>query len=197
MNLQPADLIFAAGTVVYLVIRAVFQRRAASGHKAVSHADLRDRLLVVLVGACQVGLPAVLMLTPWLDAAHYARPPALTWFGAPLLAGALWLFWRSHADLGVNWSVTLELDRDHALVTRGVYGRIRHPMYASFFAMALAQALLLDNWIAGWGALLAVGLLYRIRTPREEQMMLESFGDAYRAYMQRTGGIVPRAIPRS
>lgn len=194
MNLQVPHLIFAAGTAVYLVIRAVFQRRAASGHKTLSRADLRDRLLILLVGGCQIGLPAVLMLTPWLDAASYARPALLTWLGAPLLAGALWLFWRSHADLGANWSVTLELDRDHALVTQGVYRRMRHPMYASFFAMALAQALLLDNWIAGGAALLAVGLLYAIRTPREEQMMLETFGDAYRAYMQRTGGVVPRAI---
>jgi protein-S-isoprenylcysteine O-methyltransferase Ste14 len=66
-------------------------------------------------------------------------------------------------------------------------------MYASFFAMALGQALLLNNWIAGFAALVAVGVLYRVRTPNEERMMLESFGDEYRAYMRRTGGIVPRA----
>lgn len=197
MNLQPSHLVFAAGTVAYMVIRAVFQRRAASGHKALSRADVRDRLLIVFVGVCQIGLPLVLMLTPWLDAANRAQPVALTWAGTLVMAGALWLFWRSHADLGTSWSVTLELNQNHHLVTQGVYRRIRHPMYASFFAMALGQALLLQNWIAGLAALVAVGVLYRVRTPHEERMMLESFGDEYRAYMRRTGGIVPRAATPS
>lgn len=193
MNLQPSHLAFAAGTVAYMVIRAMFQRHGASGAKAHSRADARDRLLIVTVGLSQIGLPAVLMLTPWLDAAHYARPEALAWVGALVMAGALWLFWRSHADLGASWSVTLELNANHRLVTQGVYRHIRHPMYASFFAMAIGQALLLNNWIAGSAALLAVGLLYIVRTPREERMMLESFGDEYRTYMRRTGGILPRA----
>ena len=197
MNLQPSHLAFAAGTAVYLAIRAVFQHRAASSRKAVSRADTRDRLLIVLAGACQIGLPLILMLTPWLDAASYTQPVALTWAGALVMVCALWLFWRSHADLGTNWSVTLELSQNHRLITQGVYRRIRHPMYASFFAMGLSQALLLNNWIAGWAALLAVGVLYGVRTPHEERMMLESFGDEYRAYMQRTGGILPRFVPRA
>jgi protein-S-isoprenylcysteine O-methyltransferase Ste14 len=41
---------------------------------------------------------------------------------------------------------TLEVREQHALVTTGVYSRVRHPMYS---AWALAQALLLPNWIAG------------------------------------------------
>jgi len=121
------------------------------------------------------------------------RPPAaLTWLGAPLMAAAVWLFWRSHADLGDNWSVSLQLNQDHRLVTQGVYRRIRHPMYAAFFAMAIVQGLLLNNWLAGWGALAAVSLLYLLRVPHEEQMMIERFGDEYRTYRQRTGGLMPR-----
>ena len=30
------------------------------------------------------------------------------------MAAGLWLFWRSHVDLGDNWSVTLEIDAKHA-----------------------------------------------------------------------------------
>ena len=33
--------------------------------------------------------------------------------------------------------------------------------------------------------------LYLLQVPREEQMMLEHFGEAYRAYMDRTGCIIP------
>jgi protein-S-isoprenylcysteine O-methyltransferase Ste14 len=132
------------------------------------------------------------MFSPWLDWANYVLPPGTIWIGAAVMAGALWLFFRSHADLGNHWSVTLELNRNHRLITQGVYRLIRHPMYASFFMLGIGQAFLLSNWVAGWAALVAVTLLYVVRTPHEEKMMLECFGDEYREYMRRTGGIVPR-----
>jgi protein-S-isoprenylcysteine O-methyltransferase Ste14 len=104
---------------------------------------------------------------------------------------ALWLFWRSHADLGHNWSVTLELRKGHQLVKDGVYRSIRHPMYASILLFGLGQGLLLQNWLAGWSAFLAFALMYFVRTPREEHMMCEFFGQEYRDYMRRTGRVFP------
>jgi len=108
------------------------------------------------------------------------------------MLAALWLFWRSHADLGRNWSYTLEVRKGHELITRGVYRTIRHPMYASIWLWCLAQGLLLSNWLAGWYALAAFAAMYFIRVPREEAMMREIFGQEYLDYMQRTGRILPR-----
>jgi protein-S-isoprenylcysteine O-methyltransferase Ste14 len=108
------------------------------------------------------------------------------------MAGGLWLFWRSHADLGESWSVTLELNAQHRLVTRGVYSRVRHPMYASFFVLGIGQALLMANWIAGFAGLVATWLLVVVRLPHEEAMMIEAFGDEYRDYMRHIGSVVPR-----
>lgn len=199
MNPTPSLLTYLAGAALYLAVRAAFQRGNSGSNtkdKEVRKTSARDRLLILLVGAGQIALPLVLLFTPWLNAANYAPLPASLWLGAATMIGALWLFWRSHADLGKSWSVTLELNNDHQLVTRGVYRWLRHPMYASFFAMGAAQALLLSNWIAGWAALAAVIALYVIRVPEEEKMMLDYFGDAYRAYMQRTGGIVPKQARR-
>lgn len=65
-------------------------------------------------------------------------------------------------------------------------------MYMSFFTMAAGQLLLLPNWIAGPSALLAVALLYVVRRPNEDAMMLEQFGDEYHSYMSATGGVFPR-----
>lgn len=70
--------------------------------------------------------------------------------GAALMTLAVWLFWRSHTDLGRNYSPSLQLREEHALVTRGVYRRVRHPMYASEWLWVTAQALLLQNRVAGW-----------------------------------------------
>jgi protein-S-isoprenylcysteine O-methyltransferase Ste14 len=51
--------------------------------------------------------------------------------------------------------------------------------------------LLTANWIFFAACVLSfAGLLWRV--PREEQMMVEVFGDEYRAYMQRTGRFLPK-----
>jgi protein-S-isoprenylcysteine O-methyltransferase Ste14 len=117
---------------------------------------------------------------------------ALGGAGIILLLPALWLFWRAHHDLGQYWSPSPEIGNDQQLVSIGVYSTIRHPMYASQLIWSIAQPLLLQNWIAGLGGLAAFLLLYFIRVPREEQMMLDRFGRQYRAYCQHTGRILPR-----
>jgi len=52
--------------------------------------------------------------------------------------------------------------------------------------------LLLQNWIAGPALLVTFAGLYLVRVRREEQMMLENFGEEYRLYMNRTGRVIPR-----
>jgi hypothetical protein len=47
-------------------------------------------------------------------------------------------------------------------------------MYASMWLWGIGQALVLQNWIAGWAGLVSFAPLYLLRVPREEQMMLES-----------------------
>ena len=186
-----SSFIFMAFTAAYLTIRGVFIRRARRQHKT-DQGDLRDRLLIALVGVGQIALPLLFVWTRALDVADRAQPSACVPLGVVAMAAGLWLFWRSHVDLGDNWSVTLEIDAKHALVTRGVYRFVRHPMYTSFLVSGLGQALLLANWVAGPAALVAVAVMVIVRVPNEEAMMVGQFGDEYRDYMRRTGGIVPR-----
>ena len=65
-------------------------------------------------------------------------------------------------------------------------------MYASFFGLALSQVFLINNALAGWAAMVSVTLLYVLRIPHEERMMLETFGDEYRCYMERAHSLIPR-----
>jgi protein-S-isoprenylcysteine O-methyltransferase Ste14 len=57
--------------------------------------------------------------------------------------------------------------------------------------MAAGQVLLLPNWFAGVAGLVGFGVLFFLRVGKEEDMMMETFGDEYRAYMQRTKRIIP------
>lgn len=65
-------------------------------------------------------------------------------------------------------------------------------MLLALWLFSLAQALLLANWLAGCAALVTFAPMYFLRTPREERMMCEIFGQEYRDYMARTGRLWPR-----
>ena len=197
MRIQPWNLVFLIGFIVYVSIRGVFKQRTKNNEKAVRRVDAVEKTLMAIVIPGGLLLPAIYLFTPWLAFADYRLLAFAPWFGAVFMVPALWLFYRSHADLGLNWSVTLEMRQGHQLVKHGVYRSIRHPMYASIWLWCFAQGLLLENWLAGWYALVAFGLMYFVRTPREEQMMCEAFGREYRDYMEQTGRLFPRPnVPR-
>jgi protein-S-isoprenylcysteine O-methyltransferase Ste14 len=99
---------------------------------------------------------------------------------------------RAHIDLKSNWSPTLEIFENHTLVTNGIYGYIRHPMYASQWLWVIAQILLLQNWLAGLIDLIFFIPFYILRVQAEEKMMIDTFGDQYHGYMKKVGGVIPK-----
>lgn len=127
----------------------------------------------------------------WIDALRFPLPDWLRWLGfiIGLLAVSFWTWTQIHLD--TQWSAQLQLTQGHHLVTSGPYARIRHPLYAGMFGWCLALILLTANWIFLVICVLSVAMLLR-RVPREEQMMLEAFGDEYNAYMQRTYRYFPK-----
>ena len=103
----------------------------------------------------------------------------------------LWLLSRVAWNLGKFWSPTLQLKEDHQLVTKGVYRRIRHPMYLSLLIFSAGNALALPNYIAGPAMLVAMLVLIAIRVGLEERMLLEEFGEEYEAYRKRSHRLIP------
>lgn len=190
--IHPWNMVFLVGLIAYVIIRGVFEQRSKNNERAVSRSDSRDRFLILIMVVGGIILPCVYLFTPWLRFADYRLPAFVPWFGAAVMVGALWLFWRSHTDLGKNWSLTLEIRKGHQLVTHGVYRLIRHPMYAAIWLFSLAQGLLLENWLAGWSAFVAFAIMYFVRIPQEERMMFEFFGTEYSDYMLQTGRLFPR-----
>jgi protein-S-isoprenylcysteine O-methyltransferase Ste14 len=82
------------------------------------------------------------------------------------------------------------------MIAGGPYRWIRHPIYAAFLLILGPLLLISANWFVGgmWIAMTGLGVASRMRT--EDAMMLGRFGEQYRAYMRRTGGLFPRIIPR-
>jgi protein-S-isoprenylcysteine O-methyltransferase Ste14 len=189
---SPWNFLFFVGFIAYLAIRGYYGRRTKRLESVHRQVDGLEKMLMLLVIPTSSLTPVLYLFTPLLWFADYRLPAFAPWLGTSVMFLALWLFWRSHADLGENWSVSLEVRKHHNLVVDGVYRWIRHPMYAAIFLWSLAQGLLLSNWLAGWSSLATFSVMYFIRTPREERMMCEHFGKEYQDYMDRTGRLFPR-----
>jgi protein-S-isoprenylcysteine O-methyltransferase Ste14 len=80
----------------------------------------------------------------------------------------------------------------HQLATQGAYGFVRHPVYLAAFLVWLALAIAFRST----GTLVITALfvipVYLLYMRSEEEMMTETFGDAYRDYRRRVPMLVPR-----
>ena len=178
--------------VAEMVTRAPIRRKQRKEPKSSRQVTSQEKTLLGFLFLAMFFIPLVYALTDWLDFADYTLPTWAGWLGVVIIATALIVFWRAHADLGLNWSPSLEIREKHELITRGIYGLIRHPMYASQWLWVIAQPLLLQNWVAGWLDLLVFIPFYILRVKAEEQLMLEQFGEQYRSYMQKVGAVFPK-----
>jgi len=190
MNPWFAKAAVLAASTGLLLLPALAHRRDGAPRGPPRGKGRGDRILLAITGIGFL-LPLLWVATRVLEFADHALRPAAFAGGIPCLAAGLWLLYRSHADLGSSWSITLELHAGHALVTRGVYRRVRHPMYAALLCYACGQALLLPNWFAGPAYLVAIALMVAFRLGPEERMMREAFGEDYVRYAARTRRLVP------
>lgn len=177
--------------VTWYVLRIPFERRSRRTRISRDSKDVAERLRLGVSTAGLGIIPFVYVATGWPRFASYRPEPILFLLGALAAVGAIVLFRLTHKALGKMWSVSLQLREGHKLVTTGIYRTLRHPMYSAFWLMALAQALLLPNWVAGPAGLVGFGLLFALRIGPEERMMEEAFGDEYRAYRDRSWRIIP------
>lgn len=196
MTALTAAIVWFVGIVAWTVIRIPHQRRARKTPVVSHRRSAGERIALGLCTVALVVVPAVAILTNWLDVADYPLHPAQGWLGAVVMVAFVWLFHLTHAQLARNWSITLELRENHRLVDTGLYAHMRHPMYTSFWLWGIAQALLIPNLIAGPAGLLAVAWLYWSRIGNEEAMLRSHFGAEYDAYCARTPRLIPSPFAR-
>ncbi len=188
------EILFLVFVIISGFIRRPFQKQVKGNSINLNNKDTLEKWLLGLTFLGMYPIPLVYVLSPWLDFANYGLPLAINVLGALLLVPTALLFYRSHKDLGTNWSVSLEIREEHSLVTNGIYKYIRHPMYSAIWLWVICQALLLQNYIAGFSGILGFGLLYFFRIHREEKMMEQQFGEQYVAYRKKTKRLIPNVF---
>jgi len=149
-------------------------------------------------------LAAIWISLPWLALSHtdvvfglpsFAREVVayvgLRWVAAIVGVLALAATIKCWARMGKDWRMAVTDEPDQALITDGLYTRIRHPIYAfsilivvtsvvvvPTIAMALCGACLVALWVG--------------KAHNEERHMLRLHGDAYARYLAHTGRFLPR-----
>jgi protein-S-isoprenylcysteine O-methyltransferase Ste14 len=170
--------------------------QAAKSGETISRKEEGGAFAIVLrlAGLCLWIATLGYLLAP--DAIPWARvplPPWVRWMGAiASLLGSLLMYWTL-STLGKNLTDTVVTRKDATLVMHGPYRWVRHPFYVVAALIMASVTVLTANWMIGLTSLIVLVLL-AIRTPKEEAMLIERFGDEYRQYMVRTGRFIPRRL---
>jgi protein-S-isoprenylcysteine O-methyltransferase Ste14 len=130
---------------------------------------------------------------PAMDARDILTLPGgdvLRWAGfAFLVAGAALRIWPMLA-LGNRFASVAAIQEGHRLRTDGIYALARHPSYLGIILLDIGFAGIFRSAVALL-LLPMVFWMFKRRMDVEESLLVEGFGDEYRAYMKRTPRLVP------
>lgn len=184
-----SDTLFVAVNVVmYLVGTAVFPA-----------GKLREQRRTLTRRLNSVALMAAMVLAVYERAHGPAAARGAGWSiaGLALFAAACAVGAAAGRALGRAYAPNPTILPGQQLVTHGIYRWIRHPLYTALLLFALGMPLILRSlWGAAAGLLIIVPSLW-LRVRQEEALLVEAFGDDYRAYMARSGRLLPRLYSRS
>ncbi len=179
-----------------MIITRKFHVKKAGNSASLKDTPLMEAVLMVSWGISASVIPLLIIFTELLTFADYPFNihRILKFISLIVFMLSIWLLHRSHADLGKMWSLKVEPKNKGRLVTKGVYKRIRHPMYTAHLIWGIAQLMFFPNYIAGPSALIMFLALIMLRIPREEKALIEEFQEEYKRYILQTGCILPKII---
>lgn len=143
---------------------------------------------LLVLGLAALALAPVASMAGWLASAHI---PGAAWLGGALVvagtAGTLAAQWA----MGASWRIGVDPSERTDLVTRGLFGWVRNPIFTAMISAALGLAVWVPNLAALAGVVgIVAGLEIQVRLV-EEPYLARVHGAAYRAYAARVGRFVP------
>ena len=169
-----------------------YSAKEAAGRQITRRASRLRIVTLGLAGLYFAGALLYALLPGWVMFFSILLPD---WFRLVMVGvaalGILFVWWGCRV-LGRNWAPSVSgVRKDAVLVTTGLYGFVRHPIYSGAFIFLAALTLVAANWLVILPTLALLGVLYA-SIDEEEAMLIDKFGDEYREYMKRT----PRFIPK-
>jgi protein-S-isoprenylcysteine O-methyltransferase Ste14 len=137
-------------------------------------------------------LPALLVYTAGVAVSGWdlVRRHAQNVTGLALIVTGLIVLFVSAGTLGRSYSSTLVIKKGHRLVTHGIYRFVRHPIYLGAILVSMGMPVYASSL---YGLLIMSALipLFLIRIRIEERLLVDAFGEAYRAYQETTSVLIP------
>lgn len=181
-------VILLTGLVYYSVDFWLMRHYDQPHHQGSTARSWRYTLLMVVFWAVLVVQPVLL---PRLSLSTAA------WWGLAIQAAGLALIF---CGLALHWWARLHLKHFYVedvlfvdgqyLVDTGPYSRVRHPVFSSFFLIALGMMLV--NPALTTLAMVVYVVIDFSSAAREEEALLSEKLPEYVGYMQRTGRFIPR-----
>ncbi|TMH41086.1 MAG: isoprenylcysteine carboxylmethyltransferase family protein [Betaproteobacteria bacterium] len=110
--------------------------------------------------------------------------------GALLMLTGLVLLVTAQLELGASWRIGIDEAAKPGLVTSGLYGRSRNPIFLALLIIVAGYTLLIPTLLSL--ALLAGAYVgTRLQIAAEEAYLSRTYGAQYRTYAQRVGRLVP------
>jgi protein-S-isoprenylcysteine O-methyltransferase Ste14 len=150
-----------------------------------------SRLLHIALAALAVmiGFTKLFHFSP-LNQPFVPGSPPFAYSGVLLtLMGAGIAIW-ARFYLGSNWSGTVTVKKDHALVRRGPYAFVRHPIYTGLLLALLGTAVVWRE-VRVLAAIALVFVMLLLKMKLEEKFMVEEFDTEYREYARRVKALIP------
>jgi protein-S-isoprenylcysteine O-methyltransferase Ste14 len=189
-----ANVVVIVGTVaVFLAVTADFSE--FHGRDAVK----KEKKSIVETGTMTVFFILFYLLVRF-RVGHVAIETAslrivMTVIGSALLALGCFVNVKGRFNLGKNWSNQIRIYTDHSFVSVGMYGFVRHPLYASLIWMFLGACLVYANPLALL-ATVAIFVPFMYYRAKQEERLLESEFPRYAEYRRNVGMFFPKSITK-
>src|SRR3990167_1758597 len=182
-----AGLVAVAGlTLVAVVALRLDVQPFRKGQRPVG----RQRYLLPLIIVIGLSLIAFLPYADRRGLLTFAASGWLRWLGLGLYVAGNALAFAAVKTLGKQYSGYVTLQDGHQLVTTGLYGLIRHPIYLRALMVVIGLPLVFRSWL--FLVMLPLGAVFvaaRIRA--EEKLLADEFGAEFEAYRRRTWRLLP------
>lgn len=175
--------------LAYLVAYAGFRCSDLLIREDADDLSARDELVRRI--SVQLPLLAMFAAAPFERTYIYGGPPPvwLSALGLLLELLGMWLALGARMQLGF-FSSGRSAD-NAALVKRGVYRYVRHPVYAGTFLVTLAWPLVYGAPVTAFVTFIVGSVFCYRRMKAEDAAMLKQFGREYEEYMRETDALIP------
>jgi len=189
-------IVFSALFLVFLFERGYFQAKAMklSGEaRKFRESKRKMATMIFLFLVAQLWVIGSFIYIFYPSAMAWTRfpiPAWIRWSGVIITVVGMALEFSTQLNLGKNYSTTLHISEGQSLVTSGPYRYVRHPMYTALIMVGVGIGILSTSWYF-LIPFIATGIVIAFRIRREEEAMIEKFGDEYIQYAQVTGRFFP------